>query len=713
MRRMGRKWHESRFTYRARSGGSCAPRRCLLIVSMTTAFSLRSLFIALFAFAAVAVPEGRAQTVSLTSQEQTLANHLISDSGQQRPFLKLDPVLMQCARWRAQDMARRGYFGDIGPDGYGPDAKLQQAGYVLPGWWGTSSTANYVESIAAGLSSADATWSDWMNSGPHKQHLLGETSFYASETSYGVGYASVPGSPYTYYWVVITAPPSPVTIVPDALTIATPSPYLLLSAPQVAIAGTASGSTTVQSVQIRIENAAGIGAYQPASGTGAWGATASGLAPGFNTLRVQSLNAAGAEIKQASVAVFYGVLTPVAVNVSGSGSVTSGFLGTTQLYIGGLYTVTATPAAGNLFSGWTGSATSANPTLSITAQPGAAYMAHFAPNPFTSRAGTYYGLIGGAQPGVFRVFVGSLGAYSATAMIGGHAYVAWGQLGADGSVNASMSLRGAAPVTLALKLDTQGASGFTGSVTVGAETESFTAAAPYQASGGGFRNAGQYTVALSPSADAAAGVPQGHGWAVLVVRPNGVSAIACVLPDGKAVVTPAFALADGSVNVYALTYGGRGSLAGKINLQPSGNSDLTGTFDWNKPADPSNKLTPAGFSTVLNATGSIYVPPTAGSLQPALAGAASPSTIVFSSGGLLQPAAQTLTGSLENLALAQPVMLPRLNFTLNAPTGIFYGAFFHPVTGALMIYQGVVFQKSNTGYGFFPGSTEGGDVEIQ
>ncbi len=122
----------------------------------------------------------------------------------------LDDTLTAVARARALDMGRRGYFDHVNPDGHGPNYMVRAAGYPLPAWWGTDPEANYIESIAGGRSTASATWNDWMNSPEHRDHILANTSFDAGNTSYGVGYAAVEGSPFTYYWVVITCPPRPV-----------------------------------------------------------------------------------------------------------------------------------------------------------------------------------------------------------------------------------------------------------------------------------------------------------------------------------------------------------------------------------------------------------------------------------------------------------------------------------------------------------------------
>ena len=144
----------------------------------------------------------------LSSEEALIADYMVHDAGQMRPSMQLDPILARVARERAQDLAARNYFAHVNPDGFGPNALVREAGYVLPAWWGTAAADNYIESIAAGRNTAAATWIDWMNSPSHRTHILATDPFYQSETSYGVGYAYSANSTYHHYWVILTAPPN-------------------------------------------------------------------------------------------------------------------------------------------------------------------------------------------------------------------------------------------------------------------------------------------------------------------------------------------------------------------------------------------------------------------------------------------------------------------------------------------------------------------------
>jgi uncharacterized protein YkwD len=143
----------------------------------------------------------------LNAQEAQIEELLRNHPNQQRVTLSCNPTLSAVARARAEDMGRRRYFNHIDPDGHGPNYLVRQAGYALPSEYSTAENANNIESIGAGIGDAAGMWNAWMNSGPHLAHLLGTHEFYAAQVEYGIGFASVPGSPYQNYWVFISSKP--------------------------------------------------------------------------------------------------------------------------------------------------------------------------------------------------------------------------------------------------------------------------------------------------------------------------------------------------------------------------------------------------------------------------------------------------------------------------------------------------------------------------
>lgn len=143
----------------------------------------------------------------LNSQETAVANLVMNHPDQGRATMQCDETLAQVARAKAEDMAARSYFGHTDPDGIGPNHSARVAGYALPTWYNNNKDGNNIESIAAGYPTAEAVWNAWLNSPGHCTHILAESSFWADQTNYGIGYYYDANSPYQHYWVFISAPP--------------------------------------------------------------------------------------------------------------------------------------------------------------------------------------------------------------------------------------------------------------------------------------------------------------------------------------------------------------------------------------------------------------------------------------------------------------------------------------------------------------------------
>jgi len=134
--------------------------------------------------------------------EAEIIRHMQDHPDQGRPTLIVHGTLMQVAEAHAADMAERGYFDHINPDGVNANGRVIDAGYALP----YPRDANNIESIAGGYATAQAAWDAWMDSDAHRAHLLAEDDFFAAQIYVGVGYVYVEGSEYGHYWVVVTAP---------------------------------------------------------------------------------------------------------------------------------------------------------------------------------------------------------------------------------------------------------------------------------------------------------------------------------------------------------------------------------------------------------------------------------------------------------------------------------------------------------------------------
>jgi hypothetical protein len=148
-----------------------------------------------------------ALAITPNAQEVDMGNRIATHSGQHRASMVYHPSLNLVARAKALDLARRDYFAHVDPDGYGPNYAIRLSDYQLPNFWGAKKDDNFVESLAGGYVDVEAAFNAWIESEAHRRHVLGQTSFYAEQTYYGVGYASVPGTDFVRYYVFVSAPP--------------------------------------------------------------------------------------------------------------------------------------------------------------------------------------------------------------------------------------------------------------------------------------------------------------------------------------------------------------------------------------------------------------------------------------------------------------------------------------------------------------------------
>lgn len=149
-----------------------------------------------------------AQIHRLNPDEMRLFHLVSRHAGQQRPAMRLDPILCKVARERARDMETQSYFSHVNPQGVGPNRLVTRVGYVLPVTYSAEMSANNIESIAKSAGHVSVPFALWLNSAGHRPHLLGEHPFYAAQTSVGVGVYRSSRFPHIKLIVLITAPPN-------------------------------------------------------------------------------------------------------------------------------------------------------------------------------------------------------------------------------------------------------------------------------------------------------------------------------------------------------------------------------------------------------------------------------------------------------------------------------------------------------------------------
>lgn len=114
-----------------------------------------------------------------------------------RPPVALNQALAESATFKANEMARFGYFAhQSAATGKWPNQLARDAGYPLPSWW--SDDANYIESLNSGSSVPIRVVGSFANSPSHRRHIFGEGTF-ADYVEIGVG-----RSDSSNYWAVHT-----------------------------------------------------------------------------------------------------------------------------------------------------------------------------------------------------------------------------------------------------------------------------------------------------------------------------------------------------------------------------------------------------------------------------------------------------------------------------------------------------------------------------
>jgi len=155
-------------------------------------------------------------------EEQIMACLIINYPEQKRTEMHYDPILGKIARMRAEDMAKNGFYdGSYGypihvdRNGFGPNHYLCVEGYRPDIFCSGNPFDNSVESAGmGGGQTPERQFLSWLDSPPHRVHVLGEAGFDASNY-YGIGHATLlEDDPLneglmisTDFWIFIAAPP--------------------------------------------------------------------------------------------------------------------------------------------------------------------------------------------------------------------------------------------------------------------------------------------------------------------------------------------------------------------------------------------------------------------------------------------------------------------------------------------------------------------------
>ena len=394
----------------------------------------------------------------------------------------------------------------------------------------------------------------------------------------------------------------------------------------------------------------------------------------------------------------------VSLTTEGSGTISSG-LDTQTLTPGQVYTVTAVPAQGQEFAGWTGSLSNSDPRLTFVMNSNLVLNAQFRPHghgsgtPGVKASSIYNGLffqedaINLASAGSFTLSVTTRGKYSGRILLGVKRFTFSGLLNTTNNSGTNVIRQAVGP---ALNLDFQIGGDQADQISGHLGDGTWTALLSGDLAVFGRTNrapfAGDYTLVI-PGYDGSSSLPAGDSFGTLKVNSVGQVNFLGTLADGTKVSQSASLSRSGYWPLHIPLSSGNGILMSWLTFS-SPTNDLTGSLTWIKPANSRSKYYPAGFTCQSDVLGSKYL-----HTNPVLN---LPTACLTFSGGSL---ASCITNSIA-IGAGSVVTTPgkQLKLSFSTSTGTFKGTFLDPVTAKPLTFSGVAFQKLNAAYGVLFGS---------
>jgi YD repeat-containing protein len=176
--------------------------------------------------------------------------------------------------------------------------------------------------------------------------------------------------------------------------------------------------------------------------------------------------------------------------------------------------------------------------------------------------------------------------------------------------------------------------------------------------------------------------PQGVSFARITADRLGKASVVGRLSDGTGITSSAIIWPDGQLPLFLSLYTGKGSLVGTLQIGTGyaedlvTDNDISGSLDWKRPAIV-GKLYISGFTTRVDATGSVYVAPVKGGrvLDLGLAVSHVPVVINLSKGGVTGTISSNVTLSTVNLVTAITPNSNAIKITFSSTTGLVTGEF--------------------------------------
>jgi len=405
---------------------------------------------------------------------------------------------------------------------------------------------------------------------------------------------------------------------PPTVSLVSPPPNSRFTNQMVTLRGTASDDVSVARVVYRLQN----GPLEIAKGTTNWEVV---LSPqlGINTVTIDSIDWEGNRSTNAALSTFlYSVEMPLALEVVGAGSV-AGATNGQALRAGAFYTITATPATGNIFDSWSGAANSANPTLTFQVPANGTNFnlkATFLLDPLPQLTGAYQGLFfapnspAPENSGFITMTLQANGFFSGGILHRGGSYSYTGLFDGSGSALIQGDVGGInRSITFRLQ-KTNPAGLITGTIsgsTTEVRLERLAAALP-------ITNAppiGNYTFMLPLNATNAPSqlTPGGNGFGTGTLSQTGALNLSGVLGDGTAFNASATMTRLGRWPLYVTLFGGNSVLLGWLSLPQNQTGNMDGSLQYIRSPDALAATYPAGFSNQVAFMASPYSSAASGS----------------------------------------------------------------------------------------------------
>jgi hypothetical protein len=385
-----------------------------------------------------------------------------------------------------------------------------------------------------------------------------------------------------------------------------------------------------------------------------------------------------------------------------------------DLTIGASYTLTAVPASDELFTGWSGSVTSASPSVTFVMSSNTVLEVGFTNNPYLSMKGSYNGLfyevaeVKQKSSGTFTLTASDRGTYTGKIKLGAANYRVSGKIDLSSKATNTIVRKGYS--TLNVEFDFAG--GATNQV-VGRVTDTVWEApllgdaACYNSKTDPAPFLGTYTLII-PGTDSPEAGPEGHGFGTVKVDGNGKVTFAGTLADGTKVSQKVPLSRDGQWPLYVPLYRGSGSILSWLAVTNQAADDINGLLSWIKPDDARTKYYAGGFTNETFVTGSQFVRPTSstnGLLNLAQA------DVTFSGGDLESEWTNMVLWNLQNKITN--LGDNKLTMKISPANGLFSGSVIDPSTGKPVKFKGALHQKQNVGAGFALGKDLSARVLLQ